>query len=268
MNKNKVQEKKKKMGVKTIPNKKIKRKKSRKLLITTCTIMVLILGIGIFSLTTPTFNITNIVIEGNENVSTETILSLSEIKKEENIFRINKNSTISKIKENKYIENVKISRKLPGTLKILVEERTVQYQVNLINSYAYIDKAGYILENSTIKAETPVLVGLQIDESEILNRQRLDTEDLEKLNDINQIMEAAKGIEIESIITEINTEDTNDYIIYIESKNKKIHIGDTTNLTNKMLYVNKMLENEEGKSGIFFVNGNVNSGFNPYFREE
>ena len=56
--------------------------------------------------------------------------------------------------------------------------------------------------------------------------------------------------------------------MYLESKSKKINVGDTTNLTNKMLYVQKILENEEGKSGSVFVNGDISAGFKPYFREE
>ena len=189
------------------------------------------------------------------------------MKKGENIFRFN-NSVIQNIKENSYIESVEVKRKLPGTVLISIKERDIKYQINLINSYTYIDKNGYILENSTIKKEVPVLVGLEIKEDEMLSKERLKTEDLEKLNKTSKIMEAAKAINIENIITEINTENENEYIIYIESKSKKIYIGDTTNLTNKMLYVQRILENEEGKSGSAFVNGDIRSGFKPYFREE
>lgn len=245
--------------------KKKKQKFSKKMkAILSCIILMMI--ITILALTAPIFNITNIQIQGNEKISTETILSLSGLKEEENIFKFDNDSIIQNIKENSYIESVKITRKLPGTVIINVEEREVKYQINLINSYAYIDKKGYILENSTVKKEVPVLVGLSIKEDEMLNKERLKTEDLEKLNKISKIMEASKAINIDNAITEINTE--NDYILYLESKNKKIYIGDTSNLTNKMLYVQKILENEEGKSGSAFVNGDISSGFKPYFREE
>lgn len=102
----------------------------------------------------------------------------------------------------------------------------------------------------------------------MLNKGRLKTKDLEKLNKISKIMEAAKTIKIENLITEINTEDETEIILYLESKGKKVYIGDTSNLTNKMLYVQKILENEEGKSGSAFVNGDISLGFKPYFREE
>lgn len=136
---------------------KIKKKKIGKKIMKIFSAIVLIAIIFIFALTAPIFNITNIQINGNDKINAETIISLSGLKKGENIFKFN-NSIIQNIKENSYIENVKIKRKLPETVIISIEERAVKYQINLINSYTYIDKNGYILENSTVKKEVPVLV--------------------------------------------------------------------------------------------------------------
>ena len=96
----------------------------------------------------------------------------------------------------------------------------------------------------------------------------LDTDDLEILNDILKISEATKTIELEKNITEINVEKKGEYYLYIEDENKKIYIGEAKNLTNKMLYIKKMLENEKENAGTFFVNGDINEGFKPYFRPE
>ncbi len=137
--------------------KKRKNKKSRKKILAVLSSILLIAIVILFALTAPIFNITDIQVQGNETVSSDTILSLSGLKRGENIFRFN-DSIIQNIKENTYIESVEITRKLPGTVIILVEEREVKYQINFINSYAYIDKNGYILENSTVKKEVPVLV--------------------------------------------------------------------------------------------------------------
>ena len=157
---------------------------------------------------------------------------------------------------------------MPEKVKIEIKEREIKYQINLINSYVYIDKGGYILENSTVKKEVPVIVGLKVQENELLEKERLEREDIEKINGATRILESAKAIEIDGLITEINVEDENEYILYLESKNKKIYVGDTSNLTNKMLYIQKIIQNEEGKSGIAFVNGDIRAGFKPYFREE
>lgn len=252
-------------------NKKNKKKKKKNKynvkLITFISCFLLIIASVIFALTAPIFNIAKIEVTGNSKVQTENIKSLSGLKIGENIFKFN-SSVISNIKENAYIENVEVKRALPDTVKIEVTEREVKYQINLINSYVYIDKYGYILENSAEKKAVPTIVGLKITEDDLMKKTRLEGKDIETLNKILKITEAAKIINIDNIITEINTENDTDYVLYIESEAKTIYIGDTSNLTNKMLYIQKILQNEKGKSGKVFVNKDMTTGFKPYFREE
>ena len=54
----------------------------------------------------------------------------------------------------------------------------------------------------------------------------------------------------------------------LEEENKKVHLGDSANLSNKMLYVMAIIEAEKGKQGDIFVNGDLNNKFQPYFREK
>lgn len=251
-------------------NKNVKKRKKKKIhkgVLTFFAILFLLIGTVIFALKSPIFNIKYIQIEGNEKVSKETIINLSELKIGDNIFKFN-NEIISKIKENRYINNVKISRKLPGTITIYVEERKVKYKINLINSYTYIDSNGYILENSTININVPTVIGFCITENEQMNNNRLNIEDLQKLNNIDKIMEAITTINIENEISEIIIEDENNYILTMENEKKKIYIGNCANLTNKVLFLKSILEKEKDHSGIIFLNGDINMGFKPYFREE
>ena len=250
-----------------IKNKKRKKKKSSKKIIGIFSSILLIGVIAVFAFTAPIFNITKIEVNGNSQIPTDTIISISSLKKGENIFKFN-SSIIQNIKENQYIEEVKIKRKLPGTIQISITERNIKYQIKLINSYAYIDKNGYILEISSVKKEVPIIVGLNVTENDLINKKRLEIQDLEKINKIQKVIEASKSIDIENIITEINIENEDNYYIYIESQNKKIYIGNTNNLQNKMLYVKKILEEEKEHSGTGFVNGDISSGFKPYFRPE
>lgn len=254
-----------------IKNKKNKKKKKKNKynvkLITFVSCFLLVIASVIFASTAPIFNIAKIEVTGNSKVQEENIKSLSGLKIGENIFKFN-SSVISNIKENAYIENVEVKRALPDTVKIKVTEREVKYQINLINSYVYIDKYGYILEKSAEKKAVPTIVGLKITEDDLMKKTRLEGKDIETLNKILKITEAAKIINIDNIITEINTENDTDYVLYIESEAKTIYIGDTTNLTNKMLYIQKILQNEKGKSGKVFVNKDMTTGFKPYFREE
>lgn len=137
---------------------KPKKKKPHKKILAFVSSILLIAIVIILALTAPIFNITDIQVQGNEKLDTNTIITLSGLKKGKNIFQFNANAMIQNIKENTYVQSAKIVRKLPGTVFITIEERQVKYQINFINSYAYLDKNGYILENSTVKQEVPVLV--------------------------------------------------------------------------------------------------------------
>lgn len=259
--------KKKRKNSKEYKKKKLKNRKPNKFLMAIATTIAFVIVIAILALTAPAFNIIKINVTGNEKVSAETIISLSGLKKGENIFKFNSLVT-KKIKENPYIQEAKVKRKLPGTVEINVKERKIKYQLNLINSYTYIDKDGYILENSEVKEKVPVITGLSITEDKMLNGSRLEEKDIAVLNKITKIIDAAKTIDIDSLITEVNIENDSNTILYLENENKKIHIGDISNLTNKMLYIKKILEDTKGHSGIIFVDGDINSGFKPRFREE
>ena len=94
----------------------------------------------------PIFNVTTIVVEGNNIVSTNEIISLSGIKKDENIFKFSKSQISKNIKQNAYINKIQISKSIPNTIKIIVEERTPKYIVEFGNGYVYISNQGYILE--------------------------------------------------------------------------------------------------------------------------
>lgn len=228
----------------------------------------MIIAAIIFLLTTPIFNIKEIQVTGNNKVSSDEIVSLSQLKLKENIFNNRKSNIISLVKENAYIESVEIKRNIPDVIELIVTERQPIYCIQILNSYAYIDKQGYILEVSEQNVGLPVLKGLKTDEQEIITGSRICEEDLGKLSTLYKIVEAAKSIEISNIITQIDL--TNEYQItlQLESKNKTVHLGDISNLSNKMLYVKAILEAEEECAGEIFVNGNLNNGFKPFFREK
>ena len=105
---------------------------------------------------------------------------------------------------------------------------------------------------------------------EIINKKlkNLNNEDLNRLEDVIKIMSAAKENGLEGKVTSIDISNKNEYSIYLEEEKKKVHLGDNTNFSNKMLYVVAIIEEEKEKEGDIFVNGDLNNKFQPYFREK
>lgn len=268
-NKNKIKKDKKQRRALTKKERKRKKKIKRiKFFLKLILFVGLVSGTIIFALTSPIFNIKDIKVINNNQVQTDTIISLSELKKEDNIFKFYGKNVVNKIKENAYIENVKIHRKLPNTIEIKVEERTPTFSVDYMGKYAYINTQGYILEIAKTNNGMTIIQGATTKEEDIQPGNRLCNEDLSRLEETIKILDSANENKLEGKVTSIDISNKNEYSIYIESEKKKIHLGDSTNISNKMLYVLAIIEKEKGKEGDIFVNGDLNNKFQPYFREK
>lgn len=248
--------------------KRKKRNKKIKFFLKLFVFISLITGAIIFALTSPIFNIREIKVFNNSQVPADTIISLSELKTEENIFKFYGGNIINKIKENPYIENVKVHRKLPNIVEINIEERIAQYSVEYIGKYAYVNTQGYILEISEDSKEYPIIQGITTTEGDIIQGNRLNNEDLSRLEDVIKIMSAARENGLDVKVTTIDISNKNEYSIYLEEEKKKVYLGDNTNLSNKMLYVVAIIEQEKEREGDIFINGDLNNKFQPYFREK
>ena len=212
------------------------------------------------------FNIKEIVVENNERVSTEEIISLIQLK-DKNIFSINTKNINKKLAENAYIENVSLKRNLPNKITLNIEERKIKYMIQLGEAYVYINNQGYILEKSSESREVPILVGIVTDVSNFQPGNRLDVSDLTKIDMANRIVECASNNGILPLISKIDISNSKNYTLYLESERKTVYLGDCSNLNTRILYVNAIIEQESGIEGEIFVNVDLNTQ-NVYFREK
>ena len=246
-------------------NRLIKRiKKVVKLVI----LLGIIIGVIVFATCSPIFNITNIEVLNNNRVSSETIISLSGINTNENIFRFIATKAINNIKQNAYIENVKIRRVLPNKVEIEVMEREPIFSIPVLGEFAYMSTQGYILEIAQNELSLPIIYGLKTTEEDITAGNRITEEDLVSLETILRIMSAMNDSGLSQKVTSIDISNENDYSIYMQEERKTVHLGDGSNLSNKMLYIMAILEEEKDVAGEIFANGDLNSDFRVYFKEE
>ena len=183
------------------------------------------------------------------------------------MFKISDRKVKEAIKSNAYIESINIKRKLPSGIELQVVERKPAYMITLGNAYVYINKQGYLLEISKEALKLPIITGISTSENQIQEGERLCTEDLERLNSVIQIMDSANNNEIGNLVNKINISDKQDYVLEMKSEKKTAHIGDTSNLSTKMLYIKSVLENEKKKEGDIFVNTDLNTK-GAIFREK
>ena len=229
-------------------------------------IIALLIGATILIINSSLFNIKNFEVVGNSILSSNKIISLSTLQVDTNIFSFNKRNVKQAILENAYVEDVKISRKLPSTVLVEIEERIPTYILQFTDSYVYINNQGYMLDISSEKLDVPVIVGFITDLSNIKAGNRLDKKDLEKMNMVLKIYETAKNVELAEYITKIDVSDTKEYKIYMESLNKTIYLGDASDINSKMLELKEILHKTQNKKGEVFLNVDLNTQ-KAYFRQ-
>lgn len=227
--------------------------------------MILFVAVVILLLCSPIFDIRNIEVSGNLKISKEKIINFSGLELHTNIFKFNKGLVRGKIKQNAYIENVEVTRKLPSTVQIEIEEREAKYMLQFADSYVYINNQGYMLEISNEKLDIPILIGFTTDLSNIKAGNRINVTDLNKMNMVIKIYEAAKSNGLGELITKIDISNEKNYTIILEKEGKTVYLGDCSELNTRILYLKSILETSQGKSGELFLNVDLNSQ-EAYFR--
>ena len=208
---------------KKLTNEQIKKQKKRIRKIQNLTIFALFIVGIILLMLSPLFYIKQIVITGNEIVPEATVLSLLSISNETNIFRETNKDINEKIKQNPYVSSIIIKRELPSKLKIQIKERTIDYFIKVGEAYAYINKEGYILEVVGEKIEGKIeLQGYETSIEHIIAGNKVCDDDLGKIEEIEIIIDALTNAGLGNLITSINIQDEDDYIINMESESKTI----------------------------------------------
>ena len=222
-------------------------------------LLTIFIGATIYFFLSPIFNIKNIVIEQNEKITKEQIISLSGVNIDENLFKININEIINNIKESAYIESVEVHRVLPSDLRIVVKERVPTFMVEFLDSFVYLNNQGYILEISEEKLPVPIIMGYETLIEEIQEGNRLINKDLYKLETVLRIMEAARSHEVSEMITKIDISNKNNFTLVLEEEQKVVYFGDASNANTRILYMKEIVEREKGQRSELFINGNLNT---------
>ena len=130
----------------------------------------------------PAFRVRNAHVEGNIVLSDQEVLKEVGLEYDAhlmsgvsgNIFdiiRLNYGKTEERIKkENPYVEDIRISIKLPSTVDIQIKERSKVCYVRTPDGYAALDKDGIVLELSSFDSKRtvqPVICGLNITSAEL-----------------------------------------------------------------------------------------------------
>lgn len=140
--------------------KRKKRKKKHYLLKFVITVAFLT-GIYFF-FTSSLFDIQKITVQNNNYYTKEQVISLSGAKPGENLFETSFSRMKKKLLADPYIKNVKLKRRLPGEVVILVDERKEEAAVPYGDKFIIIDNEGMVLRTTDRPPTLTILQGMTI----------------------------------------------------------------------------------------------------------
>ncbi len=149
-------------------NEKIRKKKKRKkkrYLLKFIVFVAFVMGLYYF-FTSSLFDIQKITVENNNYYTTEQIISLAGAKTGENLFGASLSEMKDKLLKDPYVKNVKLKRKLPAQVVIIVDERKEDAAIPYRNSFLIIDSEGMVLRKADVEPALTLLMGMTVKKME------------------------------------------------------------------------------------------------------
>lgn len=131
-----------------------KRRRRRKIAL----VFLLCIGVVCFFRFAPFFRVTKVICEGNSQVAEEEILKAAAMKENQNLFAYSSSGAEKRIRKIPYINEAVISKRLPGTVRISVNERSRAAYIPYADLYYVIDRWGRILQVDVTPPEDLILV--------------------------------------------------------------------------------------------------------------
>lgn len=141
--------------------KEARKKKANRMLMYYLSILFVLILIVIY-LQSPLSNVKTVHIEGNKYISDEEMLKLTEINDKTNIWEVSSGKLADKIRVEPLIKEVSVSRKLPQTVEVVVEEYPIVGFMESENNHLILLPNGetITMENNQIDlADAPLLKG-------------------------------------------------------------------------------------------------------------
>lgn len=172
----------------------------------------------------------------------------------DNIFSVPKTNIMTEIKKEPYVETVEIKSVYPKKIQINIVERKISYLIEQDGRYFFVDKHGYILETNLAPLDYLIIRGSTTDFEELKEGDRIGEKDLSKFNDLIKIVDAIENNGITAKLNSIDISDDNNYILEFLEEKKTVMLGDTSDLSAKMGWINFCIEQNKNQSGIFYLN--------------
>ena len=198
------------------------------------------------------FKVEYIEIEGLTKYAPQLVVDSCGIYEGDKLFRIKRDDVEKRLTEEfAYIESVKVKRKLPSTVVLVIEQCEPAGYFRDENGYSLINTRGRLLESGVAKPPAGVI---EVDGLGAVPDKKDESYDeyIETLDTYNNILKALG----DNGITGVNFIDMTDrYDVTIMYRGRvAIYISNESQLDYKMAMVKKVISDAVGSTGMYYIN--------------
>lgn len=212
------------------------------------------------------FKADHIEVSGNTRYSSEEIVDASGVNIGENLFFLNKYEAASRITQNlSYVESARISRRLPSTLCIQVDECDHAVAVEQKGELWLLCYNGKVADTVAVKdkADYAMLTGLILQEPEVGQMMATDSEHAGKQETLLSLLKILHGKSMLEDVQEIHLED-DAHITLRYLKRFDVQMLWTADFDYKMEYLKAVIERlEDNEKGIIDLTQEGKASFIP-----
>lgn len=234
---------------------KTKNKKKNNKLVLFIVLIVLILIIAGLLFFLPYFNVSEIIVEGNNKYTYDEVVASSNILYTENAFGQAIFTSNKGVLTLPYVDKANVYVVLPNKIKIKVLERSSSYYAfdKEKNKYYRINEEGFILEEANERQENEIILnGITFDD-EVVFGSKINEIDLGKLSIYEKIRDVYLNSSLELPITKVSFENSLTTI----TLNDKLSVifPNLTNLKYNVAFLEGIIKNiGEDVSGVIDLN--------------
>ena len=212
----------------------------------------------------PLFAAKEITAEGASHYTTSQLAEMIGLSKGDNIIFFGKSKAAKALEKDPYIEEAKVSMKLPDTVVIQVTERKVRGYVPYMGAYLYIDEAGRVLDvQDACQEALPLVKGLQF--GHFTKGEVIPVENPDALAVVLHISQLMEKYELLDLVVEIDVSNPENVYAYVNQV--QIHLGDMENGDMKIRYMAEIMQTiPKEDRGVLDLSQLNNSGGAAVFR--
>lgn len=217
-------------------------------------LIIIIICIYLF-LQSQFFYVKNITVTGNENVSPQLILELSQLTTGKNIFTVNGTMAQRSVQIHPMILKAEIKRHLPDTLEINVKERKVWAVVPYENYYMLLDRNGVYMDKvNYLKNNQYPIITFEDIKTPLTLGQTINKEGIEQVVSIWDKMDE----KTRNQISEFHYENSKNEIIIYTIQGTEIRFGNLDRIDEKtaffeQIFIMEKEIQEQGREILVYV---------------